>query len=244
MANTTFANLKIGALNRAGNSYNSNDATLLSIAGGLINDICSQIAQAIKGHPYTLDLGNTVSTVASQAYVDLTDTDIIELIQFTQRSTNSKLKQLTYEEYVTLFPNTTLVGGVPELVWAPTQSVVIGVATWRVYLGWTPSSVITMYYDYVKNCRFSSDGTSANAEYCFLPSIYDRWIYAEFAPLLYGIIDPTNVSRIQKAELKAIEVRTACLNDLNNARTHTMQMGRFGDDMPVVFRPVAITTAP
>ena len=42
MANTTLANLKIGALRRAGNHYNSNDSALLTLAGGLINDTRGQ----------------------------------------------------------------------------------------------------------------------------------------------------------------------------------------------------------
>lgn len=245
MANTTFANLKINALRRAGNSYNSSDSTRLSMAGSIINDVLSMIGQYIKGHPYTLDIGNTVSTVADQAYVDLTDTNIIEVLQFTQRSTNSKLKQVNYEEFVSMFPNTTLVGGVPELVWSPTQTVsVSGVPTWRIYLGWTPSSVITMYYDYVKNLRFSADGTGADSEFSPLPPVYDRWIYAEFAPIWYGIISPEAISRIQKAEAVALEVRTQCLNDLKNAISHQMQMGNYGDDKPVVYRLVSVTPQP
>ena len=243
MANTTFGNLKINALRRSGNRYNANDATLLSIAGNIINDALSIIGQQIKGHPYTLDLNNTVSTVASQAYVALADTDIIEILQFKQATTNTKLKQVTYEEYVSMFPNTALVGGVPELCWAPTQSVNgSGQNIWTVYLGWTPSSIITMTYDYIKNMRFSAD-TGVDTAYSPLPSVYDRWIYAEFSPLFYEFLNP-NDSRIGKAESKAAQVRAECLNDLKNAYTHQIQMGRFGEDVPVVWKPVATTTQP
>lgn|SRR3990167_3299235 len=242
--NTTFGTLKTNALRRAGNRYNSSDATLLSLAGNIINDILSLIGQQIRGHPYTLDIGNTVATVADQEYVDTVDTDIVEILQFKQTSTNTKLKQITYEQYVSMFPNTALVGGVPELVWAPTAVIAAGVLTWRVYLGWTPSSVITMTYDYVKNLRFSADGPSQDASFCPLSPVYDRWIYAEFAPMLYEILSPSDTNRIQKAENKALQVRTECLNELKNGITRSLQMGRFGEDIPHVWKPVATTPAP
>lgn len=244
MANSTFSALKIKCLQRAGNSYNSADATRLSIAGGIINDVLAMIGQQIKGHPYTLDIGNSIATTASQAYVDLVDTDIIELVQFTQRSTSSKLKQITYQEYVTMFPNTTLIGGVPELVFAPTTVIAAGVLTYRVYLGWTPSSAVTMYYDYIKSMRFTADGTSADAEYSPLPTSYDRWIVAEFAPIWYGLVSPEAIQRIQKAEAYALQVRTECLNDLKNAATHQIQMGDYSDRGPAIYRPVAQTNQP
>lgn len=206
MANTTLGNLKIGALRRAGNNYNVNDTTKLQMAGGLINDILGMIAALIKGHPYTLDVGNTVNTVADQAYIALTDTDIVEILQVYQKTTDTKLKQITWQEYVDLLPDSTTFGGVPDLLWTPTQALSIaGVTTWTLYFVPTPSSIVAIYYDYIKSLKFSTD--TADAEYCALPSIYDQWIYAEFEPLFYSILDPNNTARITKAELKAAAAR-------------------------------------
>ncbi len=203
MANTTFANLKINALRRAGNNYSGSDATLLSIAGSLINESLGTIQSLIKGHPFTLDIGNTVSTVASQAYVDLVAvTDILEIFKVYQRPTNRALTQITYAQYIEAIPDPTRFGGTPDIAWAPTQVVTTGNVNWFIYLLPTPSSVITLYYDYMKAFSLSAD-----ADYSPLPPSYDGWIYAEFKPLLYEIIDSKNRTLIQDARDDAKEAR-------------------------------------
>lgn len=237
MSNTTYITLVQKALQLAGNQYNANDTTKITLAKSIINDVLAKITSNIKGSPYTLDIGNTVATVASQAYVDLTDTDIIEILSFSQRSTNVRSKQITYDDYLTLVANPTLISGVPDLYWAPTQTVVTGVPTWRVYLVPTPSAVITMYYDYVK-----SPLLSANGDYSPLPPVYDRWIYAEFRPIYYSVIDPTNYARIRGAEKQAMLVREECMRDLSQQISRVIQLPLHGE-MPYIFKPVATTPA-
>lgn len=242
MANTTLANLKIGALRRCGNQYNANDTALLTLAGGIINDCLGYMQSFLKATPYVWDIGNTVNTTASQAYVALVDTDILEIVQVKQTTTNTKLKQITYPEYVTMFPNTALLAGTPELVFAPTQAVNgSGVNIWTLYLGWTPNAAITMTYDYIKNIRFSSD--TADSSYSPLPTVYDAWIYAEFAPRFIAIIDPENRTRLMTAEEQAAKVRGQFITDLTSQIERTNQMASYGNT-PIIYNRVATTPTP
>lgn len=244
MANTTFSTLKINSLKRC-HHYNANDSTLLELAGSLINDIFGEIQEAIKGHPFTLDIENTVTTTASQAYVDLSDTDIIEPLNFYQRTTDSKLKQITIQEYRALLPDTTRFGGVPDTLWAPTVSVDgSGDNIWRIYLLPVPSDTFTLYYDYIKNLRFSADGTGADAEFSKLPPTYDEWIYAEFKPRFYEIIDPNNNAKINRAYNLAEIKRTKFVNVLRHPSDKTIQMGSGNDAIQSIFNRVAATPDP
>ncbi len=203
MANTTFANLKINALRRAGNNYNANDTALLTIAGSLINEVLGFIQSEIKGHPFTLDTSNTVSTVASQAYVDLVAvTDILEILQVYQRVSDRKLTQISYQDYITVAPDPTRWGGLPDMAWAATQVVTTGNPNWFIYLLPTPASVVTLYYDYMKSFALSAD-----ADYSPLPPAYDGWIYSEFKPKFYEIVDKNNRAVIRDAENDAIQKR-------------------------------------
>ena len=204
MANTTFSNLKINSLRRAGNQYSATDSTRLTLAGSIINEVLGVIQSEIKGHPFTLDINNTVSTVASQAYVDLVSvTDILEILQVYQRVSDRKLQQITYEEYITLAPDPTRWGGLADGAWAATQVVTSGTPNWFIYLLPTPSSVITLYFDYMKTFSLSAD-----ADFSPLPPQYDGWIYAEFKPIFYEIVDSKNVNLILSARRAAQEART------------------------------------
>ena len=245
MANTTFGNLKIKCLRRGGNLYNANDATLLTMMGGIINEVMGEIQSYLKGHPYTLDIGNTVATVASQPYVSLTDTDIIEILQIYQRVSNTKLKQIRYQEYIELIKgNPTLVGGTPEMAWAPSQAVnVSGVNIWSAHLIPTPSSIVTLYYDYVRNLQFSSDGTSADAEFCKLPSVYDYWIIAESKPKILEITDAKNTAAIRKAEESAAQKRAIAMQAIWSQVDQFDQAGT-ARTQPFVYNRVARTSAP
>lgn len=245
MANTTFGNLKKKALQKAGNNYNQNDSTKLEMAGGIINDIMGIIQSLIKGHPFTLDIGNTVSTVANQPYVALTETDIIEVYNVYQRVTDVALSQLTYNQYIALAPDPTRFAGVSDIAWAPTQTIDgSGNPTWSLYLLPTPSSIMTLYYDYVKNLRFSSDSSSADAEYSKLPSTYDGWIYAEFKPLFYEIIDPKNSTLIARAKQDALEARSFNLTAINSQGSRIPQVSSRRGDFDIVNNWVKPTPVP
>lgn len=198
MANTTLANLKIGALRRAGNNYNSADTSKLTLAGGLINDVLGTIQAEIKKSHYFYDIGNSVSTTADQAYVDLTDTDIIDILNVYQTDSDTKLIFIPWQEFRLLQPDTTAFSGLPDMYYSIKSAVNgSGVNIFSLFFIPTPSSVISIYYDYVKNIRFSSD--TADSSYCALPSVFDELIYAMFAPRFYRVISPSDTSRISAA---------------------------------------------
>ncbi len=244
MANMTFANLKIYCLRRAGNHYNANDSTLLEIAGAAINDALSVISTFIKNTAYLYDLENTVNTTTNQAYVDLTDTDIVDILQVYQRVSDTKLKRISRAEYAALVPDTTRGAGIPEYAFCPTQALNgSGQNIWSLYLYPIPSSVVAIYYDYIKNLRFSADGTGADAEFSPLPTIYNKWIADEFRPIFFGIVDPANVNKIRMAEQLAKETRAMFSTDIRVGADEVMQPASYAS-RSVITRRVETTPAP
>lgn len=242
MANTTFANLKKKALQLAGNSYNASDSTRLELAGGIINDCLSSIQSMIKGSVYTYSVGNTVNTVADQAYVALTDTDILDVVNVYQRVSDTKLIRLPRSKFTELQPDTTRFAGTPEIAWSASQALVAGVNTWSLYLLPTPSAVIALYYDYEVDMRFSADGTGADAEFSPLPMAYDDWIYSEFRPRFYQVIDSGNRTRIATAEEQANTARAKYSLAINSVDQHL----QLGSAREMLYRGdiVETTTAP
>lgn len=209
MANTTFANLKIRFLQLAGSNYNSNDATRLELAGSVINQALGIIQGEIKGHPFTLDINNTVTATITTPYgTALSDTNIIEILQVSQRIDPRKMVWIPYTLYMQYMADPTRFSGTPNLYWTATQAVNgSGQNIWTLFFVPTPASAITIYYDYIKNLQFTADGTGANAEFSPLPTVYDAWIYAEAKPIFYEIIAPMENSMIQRAYAQAIEAR-------------------------------------
>jgi hypothetical protein len=227
VANTTFGNLKIGALRRS-DHYNSSDSTLLELAGGIINDCLSEIQSETRDSMYWKDLDNTVSTVADQAYVDLSETNILEILAVYQRETDTKLKRISKEKYLQIVPDSTAYAGTPDFAYAEEQIIDgSGQNIFRLFLVPTPSSVITMRYDFLKNPRFSVDGTGADSEFSPLPSNYDELIYAMFRPRFFLVIDPENTGRYQAAQVYADKLYMKYKNMLNSKADHRYQAGSF-----------------
>lgn len=227
MANTNFQNLKIGALRRS-NHYNADDSMLLQIAGGIINDCLSEIQAETSDSYFWRDLDNTVSTTASQAYVDLADTNILEITAVYQRETDTKLKRVDRRQFVQLAPDTTQHTGTPDLFYDVEQTVNgSGQNIFSLYLIPTPGSVITLRYDYIKNARFSADGTGADAEYSPLQTTFDTLIYAMFRPRFFEIIDPENLGRIRAAQSLEADARNKFINLIRSQSDHTYQFGSY-----------------
>ena len=244
LLNTTFGQMKINFLRKAGNAYNANDAVKLQMAGNAINDALQGILSEIKGHPYTLDTENTKNTTASQAYIDLSDTDIMEVYDVTQKTTNSKLRWIPYSRYKNLIPNSAILGGVPEALWTATQVVTAGQSLWRLYFVPTPSAAIAMYYDYVKNIAFTSDGPSADGEFCALPNIYDCWVEEEAKPVFYEMIDPKNTGLIDRAYARAEKKRPGYKRAILTGADMYSQAGSSRDNTPFIYKRVATTPPP
>lgn len=209
MSNTTFGNLKINLLRLAGNQFNANDSTKLSLAGNCINRALGIIQGEIKGHPYTLDYNNTVTSTITTPYgTALSDTDIIEILDVSNRVDPRKLTYVPYTVYKQYLADPTRFTGTPSLFWTALQTVNgSGQNIWTLFFIPTPASAITIYYDYVKRLAFSADGTTADAEFSPLPVPFDGWIIDEAKPFIYEILDAKNQGVINSARAQAIESR-------------------------------------
>ena len=209
MANTNFGTLKSTFLRVSGNQYNSKDDTKLLLAGNCINRAIGIIQGEIKGHPYTMDTGNSIAAVFVAPWgTILSETNIIEVINTSQRSDPRKMTWIPYEKYLQYMADPARFAGIPSLMWTSLQALnVSGQNIWTLYFVPTPGSAITIYYDYIKNLLFSSDSSSANAEFSPFPSVFDGWIYDEAKPFLYEILDPKNTTLIDSATIKAEKSR-------------------------------------
>ena len=245
MANTTLGNLKIGALRRAANSYNSGDASALVQAGGIINDVLTEIQAETRDSLYWKDLNNSVNTTANQAYVDLVDTDILEILSVFQATTKKKLTRINRRDYVSIYPDTSVSAGIPDIAYDEEQIIsVAGVNTFRLFLMPTPASAIAILYDYLKNARFSADGTSADGEYCALPSTYDNLIYAMFKAKWFGIIDSENSGRIAAAQAQADNAKRIYYAMLRTKSDEHFQAGSRRDNRNRPYWNVKATPTP
>jgi len=240
MANTQLSQLKINFLRFCGNNYNSSDTVKLELAGICINQALGIIQGEIKGHPFTLDTGNTVSTVANQAYVNLTPTDIVEILSVQERIDPSKLKWITYSQYLMYMADPSRFTGTPNLYYTTLQSVDgSGNNIWQILFVPTPASVITIYYDYVKNLQLTSDSA-----YSPLPTVYDNWIYSEAKPLFYEIIMPMENEVIARATAQAGEARQRYRTMIMAGADQYVQAQSVRNRGPMIYRQVEPTPAP
>lgn len=238
--NTTFGQLKINFLRKAGNAYNANDATKLTMAGNCLNDALQGIWSEIKGHPYTLDTDNTINTTAGQGYVELIDTDILEIYDVTQKTTNSQLKWVPWAKYKQLVPNDSILKGVPEALWTSSQSVsVTGQSTWRIYFIPTPSAAIAIYYDYFKDPTMVGDSA-----FCPLPSVYDCWLEHEAKPIFYEMIDPKNNALIDRSLERAAQARLDYKRAILSQGVGYPQAASARESGPWIYKRVAATPPP
>lgn len=246
MANTTLGNLKINLLRLAGNQYNPNDATKLQLAGNAINSALGIIQGEIKGHPYTLDTGNQVAAIIVSPYgTILADTDIIEVVDVTQRVDPRKVSWIPYQTYQTYMADPALFAGTPSLFWTALQSLnVSGQNIWTLFFIPTPASAITIYYDYIKNLQFSSDGSTADSAFSPLPSVFDHWIIDEAKPFIYEILDAKNQAVIDSAYTNAEKSRKRFKQMiLSNADGYT-QVASVRERGPLIIKRTATTVAP
>lgn len=246
MANTTFGNLKINASRLFGNNYNANDSVKLQLVGSCINQALGIIQGEIKGHPFTLDINNSVTSTTTTPYgTPLADTDIIEILQVSERIDPRKLQWIPYTLYMEYMADPARFSGTPNLYWTATQAINgSGQNIWTLFFVPTPGSAITIYYDYVKNLQFSSDASSADASFSPLPSVYDAWIFAEAKPIFYEIIDPMNTSMIQRAATQAIEARQRYRTMIMSGADTYTQAQSVRERGPVFVKYVGTTTKP
>lgn len=229
----------------AGNQYNANDATKLQLAGNCINRALGIIQGEIKGHPFTIDTLNTVTATITTPYgTALVDTDIIEVISVSQRSDPRKLTYISYEKYLEMMADPTRFNGIPNLMWTALQALNgSGVNIWTLFFVPTPSSAITIYYDYIKSLLFSSDGTGADASYSPLPRAYDGWIIDEAKPFIYEILDSKNQAVIAAATANAIQSRKRYKEMILSPTDGYSQVESVREKGPFILKRVGTTTA-
>lgn len=246
MANTTFGTLKTTFLRLCGNNYNSNDSVRLQLAGQCINQALGIIQSEIKGHPFTLDINNTVTSTTTTPYgTNLSDTDIIEILQVSQRVDPRKMTWIPYTLYRQYMADPSRLAGTPSWFWTATQAVNgSGQNIWTLYFIPTPGTATTIYYDYEKNIQFTSDTSSADAQFSPLPTTYDRWIFDEAKPLFYEIISPMERDVIDKAYAKALRTRAECKGAILTPADGYLQAQSPRERGPMVFQQVLATNAP
>lgn len=244
MANSTFSSLKQRLLQLSGSNYNANDATRLELAGNCINQALGIIQGVIKGHPFTLDIGNSITATSTTPFgTVLPDTNIIEVLQVSQRVDPRKMVWIPYTLYRQYMADPTRLSGTPSWYWTATQEVnVTGTNVWSLYFIPTPSGSTTVYYDYEKNIQFSADGTTANAEFSPLPSTYDKWIIDEAKPIFYEIIMPMENATIMRAQGQALETRARCRDMIMAPADGYTQAQSPRERGPMVFKEVQSTT--
>jgi len=244
MANTTFGTLKINCLRRV-HHYNSTDATLLELAGSLINDIMGEIQAMTRDSLFWRVLAATDNTVADQAYIDLSPTDILEVLNVYQATTDTKLARITLREYRDFLPDATVTGGTPDLMYAEEQVINgSGVNIFRLFLIPTPSAVIAMLFDYLKNARFSADGTGADAEFSPLPQTFDPLIHAMFRTKWASVVDPDNAARFKVAQASEIQAKDTFLPILTTKVDRSPQMKSYRARFPLIITRVQETPSP
>ena len=244
MANTTFGQLKINLLRLAGNQYNAGDSVKLELAGNCINRALGIIQGEIKGHPFTMDTGNTVTATITAPYgTALVDTNIIEIVSVSQRSDPNKLKWISYEEYLAFMADPTRLVGTPSLMWTALQALnVSGQNIWTLFFIPTPSAAITIYYDYIKSLLFASDGVSANAAFSPFPSAYDGWIIDEAKPFVYELTG-SGPAVINAAKAAALESRVTYKRMILSPTNGYSQVSSVREKGPLILKRVETTPA-
>ena len=137
---TLVADIKILA------DYNIVDSNLDALILKAINFAVKRMKQYFLDEGMFDEIGahDTFSTVASQEYIDIaTETiDFDEAIILSERTNDSPIDIISFKEYRERYPD-------PTANKTATPDVAAFFAN-RIYLGPTPSGVITLYLDYVK----------------------------------------------------------------------------------------------
>ena len=152
---------------------------------------------------------------------------------------------IPYQTYKAYMADPTLFSGIPSLMWTALQTVnVSGQNIWTLFFIPTPSSAITIYYDYIKNLQFTVDGTGADAEFSPLPTPFDGWIIDEAKPFIYEILDSKNRGVIDSARAEAEVSRKRYKQMiLSNADGYT-QVASVRERGPMIVKRVATLTLP
>jgi len=136
--------------------YNITDTGTDNLIVDMLNDAIKRVRQKLLdiGMFDDISASTTLTTVADTAYVDVsTIVDLDEIVVQSDRTADRSIMLITYDKFIQLYPDPT----------ACTSNTPIHAARWnsRIYFGPTPSEVLTLYFDYIKQLdEVTSSSTS------------------------------------------------------------------------------------
>ena len=178
--------------------YNITDADLTTLLIVAINFALKRMKQWFMDEGLFDEIGahDTLATIASQEYIDIaTETiDLDQPIKLTERTNDSPIDIIPFTRYRELYPD-------PSADKASTPAVAAFFAN-RLYLGPTPSGVITLYLDYIKLITKVVAGGTLPFE-----DKYDELIVAIALEYLIGFLDNKNTNAITQANNRVKDLK-------------------------------------
>src|SRR3990167_5903566 len=193
--------------------YDITDTALDALILKAINFAIKRIKQWFMNEGYFDEIGahDTFSTVASQEYVDIaTETvDFDHPVMLTERTNDNPIQIISFAEYRSSYPD-------PSASSSSTPDVAAFFSN-RLYLGPTPSGVITLYLDYVKLItKLTSGGTLPYEDK------YDELVSAIVIEYLVKWMDRQNQVAINSAKDDTLRIK----HDLIVGASRNMGMSR------------------
>ena len=211
MAKTTLAAMTTTIKRLA--DYDISDTDLDNLILECINLAIKRMKQWFMDAELYDEIGahDTFSTTANQEYIAIaTETvDFDQLISLTERTNDSPIEIISFKEYRERYPD-------PSADASSTPEVAAFFAN-RIYLGPTPSSVITLYLDYIKIITKLVAGNSLPYE-----DKYDELVIAIVMEYLAKWFDRKDRSMILTAKEDVLQIK----NDLITGASRNIGMNR------------------
>ena len=178
--------------------YNITDTDLDALILKGINFAMKRMKQWFFNEGMYDEIGahDTLATTASQEYIDIaTETiDFDQNVILTERTNDFPIEIITFRQYRQIFPD-------PTASESSTPDVAAFFAN-RLYLGPTPSGVITLYLDYVKLITKLTSGDSLTYE-----DKYDELVVAIVMEYLVKFLDRSNQGMINSAKVDVLQLK-------------------------------------
>lgn len=178
--------------------YNITDSDLDALILKGINLANNRIKQWFMDEGYFDEIGasDSFSTVANQEYIDIaTETiDFDQPIVLTERTNDSSIRIIPFKEYREIYTD-------PTANTSSTPDVAAFFGN-RLYLGPTPSGVITLYLDYVKLfTKLTSSGS------LYFEDKYDELVIAIVMEYLVKFLDRGNQAMVNSAKQDVLQIK-------------------------------------
>ena len=178
--------------------YDITDTALDALILRAVNLILKRMKQWFldEGHLGEITAHDTLATVANTAYIELrTETpDFDQNIVLTERTNDKPIEIIPYKEFAERYPD-------PTANTSATPDVAAFFAN-RLYLGPTPSGVISLYLDYVKEITKLVAGGTLPFE-----DKYDEVVIAGVTEYLVRWLDRGNQNMVNSAKQDLLQVK-------------------------------------